>query len=178
MRYILFTFCCFFLTIISAQDVYPLHPSVGDTIDVDEKLDYSLFPKIDNDGFQYATIQFKGEKFVLIVNSIDLIDKEVGLEAETVSDIDLSQEEIIEEQQKIQKVNAYYKYLAEEASKPKKSVVSAPGKAVPIRLEGAMSEKMKKEARMNVRLKEDNRRLQEFEMGLRPNPRELRIEFK
>lgn len=174
MKNILLFFCILLIQNVNSQNVYPLHPSVGDTIDVTEKLDYSLFPEIENSGFQYATIQFKKNKFILEIVERD-IDKETGLEIETSYGQDLSQEKIIEEQQKIQKINAYYKYLAEEATKPKKQPTQAIQKSVPIRFEGAMSEKMKKEARMNLRLKEDSRRMQEFEMGLRP--REVRIEF-
>lgn len=175
MKCLLLFLSCLFIKAAISQDVYPLHPSVGDSIDLEEKLDYSLFPKIDNNGFEYATIQFEDDMFKLVV-FVKYNDKETGLEMETTYQEVLTQEEIIEEQQKIQKVNAYYRYLAEEEKKPKTNTTQPSPKSVPIRLEGPMSEKMKKEARMSTRLKEDSRRAQEFEMGLRP--RELRIEFK
>lgn len=165
---------CLILTTASAQDVYPLHPSVGDTIDLTEKLDYSLFSEIENKGFQHAVIVFREGNFVLLVKTDSINEKESESEyAQT-----LEQESIITEQQKIQKINAYYRYLAEEAKKPKTTPLEQPNnqRKYPIRVEGAMSEKMKKEARMLQRLKEDNRRMQEFEMGLRP--RDVRIEFK
>ncbi|MBL4707900.1 MAG: hypothetical protein JKY48_05600 [Flavobacteriales bacterium] len=175
MKYFFLFLSCLLVQFVLSQNVYPLHPSVGDTIDINEKLDYSLFSVIDNNGFQYATIGFEKNAFKLSILIIK-IEEETELEIETSYTLDLTQAQIIEEQQKIQKVNAYYKYLAEEAKKPKIEPSTSPQKSLPIRFESAMSEKMKKEVRMNLRLKEDSRRMQEFEMGLRP--RELRLEFK
>ena len=44
------------------QNAYPLHPSVGDTLEQIEKLDYSLFPFIDNEPFDYGVIGFEGDR--------------------------------------------------------------------------------------------------------------------
>ena len=154
------------------QDIYPLHPSVGDTIEKVEKLDYSLFPEIENSDFINATVQYLEDKFVLVYYATD---KTTELTIETT--MDLEQVQIIEEQKKIEKINAYYRLMAEEA-KNKKETPTIPKnqKSLPIRLEGKMSEQMRKEARMNVRLMEDAQRQRDFEMGLRP--REVRFEFK
>lgn len=154
------------------QQIYPLHPSVGDTIEKVEKLDYSLFPQDQNDGFQMATIQFKGENFHLVIQTLD---QETGLEIETTRVI--SQEEIIEAQKNIEKINAFYRLMAEEKKKEKTERLEKHKQSLPIRLEGKMSEQMKKQARMNIRLKEDARIQREFEMGLRPS-KEINIQFK
>lgn len=165
-----------FFSIISlqtamCQSVYPLHPSVGDTIELQEKLDYSLFADVDNNTFQYATIKFENNGFILEVNGKDN-DPLLG-EIEIVTTGKLSQEEIIEEQKKIQKINAYYKYLMERkeyADNETKKTVEPPA----INLQGPLQERMKKEARMMIRLKEDQIRANEFQFGLRPS---TRIEF-
>ena len=185
MKYYLLFFSFIILSELNAQnrDVYPLHPSVGDTIDVTEKLDYSLFPIVENTNFKSATIKFENDTFFLVVD-YEEIDTSLTVQGAIVSvytssnEFPLNQDQIIEEQKKIEKVNAYYRLMAEEKKKEKEQPTNYTKntKKYPVRLEGAMSEQMKKQARMNIRLKEDSRRQQEFEMGLRP--REMRIEFK
>lgn len=164
----LFLLCNIIVSI--GQNVYPLHPSVGDTIDLNEKLDYSLFEKTKNTEFGPATIQFINNEFVLIFT---YIDSATSLEIHTT--VSISQEDIIAEQQKIQKINAYYKYLAEEEKNPKPKEYKVLEQKLPIRFDGPISEKIKKDARMKVRLVEDQRRMDEFQMGLRP--REMILEF-
>jgi hypothetical protein len=65
MRYLFTAVFLIVSAFILAQGVYPLHPSVGDTIDLNEKLDYSLFPKVDNNNFVYAIIGFNNNNFQL-----------------------------------------------------------------------------------------------------------------
>lgn len=156
-----------------SQDVYPLHPSVGDTIDVNEKLDYSLFSKSMNNGFNYATINYINSSFVLIENRTR--KQPNGLFRTYTDSTLLAQDQIIEEQQKIQKINAFYQYLAEEAEKPKVVEYEAPAKKLPIRFEGPISVKLQREDRMRARLKEDQRRMEDFQMGL--SPREVGIQL-
>lgn len=180
MKIVLLFLSLALLKTASAQDVYPLHPSVGDTISLQEKLDYSLFSKVENTGFKEATIQFLNEGFVLVIKTTDHTDLDTETELHLISTkkdtIALSQEEIIEEQKKIQKVNEYFNYLVEEAKKPKSSPSEPQLKQVPpLRLEGPMAEQMKKEARMKVRVETDRRMEEEFQMGLRP--RQLFIQF-
>ena len=174
MRVILTTFLIFAGLPSFAQDVYPLHPSVGDTTDRNEKLDYSLFVKSANSGFNYATINYLSDGFVLIENRSR--KQPNGLIRQYTDTTELTQNQIIKEQQKIQKVNAYYQYLAKEAEKPKVELPKKMDKKMPIRFEGPISEKMLKEDRMRARLLEDQRRMQDFEMGLRP--REVSIQFR
>lgn len=157
-----------------AQDVYPLHPTVGDTIDRDEKLDYSLFENSPNDSFNFSVIKYLNSGFILIENKA--FKRSDGSILNYNDSTVLTQNQIIEEQQKIQKINAYYKYLAEEAKKPKKEEYKKLEKKIPVRFDGPISDQMRKENRMKARLVEDQRRIEEFQMGMRP--REMRIEFR
>jgi|GEM_PF-1377523 len=173
MRFLITTTLLLFSIYSSAQDIYPLHPSVGDTIDLNEKLDYSLFPKSPNRGFNFATIKFLNSGFVLIENRSR---KQPNSLIRTFKDsTSLPQEEIIEEQKKIQKINAFYLYLADEAAKPKKEEYKTVEKQIPVRFDTPVSKKILKEARMKTRILLDQRRMEEFQMGLRP--REMRIQF-
>jgi hypothetical protein len=171
MKYLI-GFLSLLLPLLSVgQNVYPLHPAIGDTINLDEKLDYSLFPEVTNNGFKFAIIAYAEGGFRLVYN-ITTADSTLPL---TEMKMDLSQEKIIEEQQKIQKINAYYRYLAEEAKKPKQQEYEVADKAIPIRFDGPISEQLRKESRMKARLVEDQRRMEDFEMGLRPREIGLRL---
>ena len=144
--------------LIKAQ-TYPLHPSIGDTIDRNEKLDYSLFPSIANQYFELATISFEEDSFYLVIAFKNLDSTQKML---------LSKAALIQAQQNIEKVNQYYRYKANQP-KDTNSYKSSLGehKSRPIRMDGPMTEQMKKEARMNIRLREDERRRREYEQGIR-----------
>lgn len=144
--------------------VYPLHPSIGDTLSQVEKLDYSLFPEISNQTFDFAFITFEKGNYVLNVHEKDSVNQEVIL----------TQAMVVEAQQNIQKINQYYRLKATLDSSKQQSDVQLEKKA-PILFNESMNEEMRKQARMDWRLKEDARRMKEFEQGIRPN--ELRIEF-
>ena len=176
MRYLFTAVFLIVSTFISAQGLYPLHPSVGDTIDLNEKLDYSLFPKVENNDFVYAIIDFNNNNFQLYTLLEEIIDEETGLVLAYRDSLILKQKQIIEEQQKIQKINAYYHYLAEEAKKPtQKENFPVLERKIPVRFDGPIAERMKKEARMKTRLADDKRMMNDFQMGMRP--REVRLEF-
>lgn len=153
---IIFVLIC---TNASAQQHYPLHPSIGDTIDRNEKLDYSLFPTIANQDFEFATISFEKDSFYLVISKI---------EDNSTQKMLLSKSDLIQAQQNIEKVNRYYRYKANQA-KDTNSYQSSLGeqKSRPIRMDGPMTEQMKKDARMNIRLREDARRRKEIEQGIR-----------
>jgi hypothetical protein len=177
MRYLFTAVFLIVSAFISAQGVYPLHPSVGDTIDLNEKLDYSLFPKVDNNNFIYAVIGFNNDNFELYTLLEEIVDEETGLVLSYRDSLIVKQEQIIEEQQKIQKINEYFHYLAEEAKKPKqKESFPVLERKIPVRFEGPIAEIMKKEARMKTRLAEDERMMNDFKMGMRP--REMRLDFR
>ena len=176
MRYLFTAVFLIVSTFISAQGLYPLHPSVGDTIDLNEKLDYSLFPKVENKNFVYSIIGFNNNNFQLYTLLEEIIDEETGLVLAYRDSLILKQKQIIEEQQKIQKINAYYHYLAEEAKKPtQKENFPVLERKIPVRFDGPIAERMKKEARMKTRLADDKRMMNDFQMGMRP--REVRLEF-
>lgn len=179
-RIVLFLFMAMSFSFAKTQNFYPLHPSIGDTIDLNEKLDYSLFDSVPNANYKYGVIEFYNNNFYLRVESQDNsnINLETGLEIENYSSekLLLTQEKIISEQMKIEKVNAYFKYVAEEAKKPKKDPRISVSKPPSLRIEGPMSDQMKKEVRITSRLKEEQRRSRDFEMGLRP--RNAFIEFR
>ena len=152
---------------VNSQNTYPLHPSIGDTIDRTEKLDYSLFPFISNESFEYAHIIFLNDSFYLELKNYD-------------NDLKfrkyLSKNQLIDAQKSIEKVNQYYRYLAKQKLdtsyyQPQSRETKLP----PLRIDGPMTEQMKKEARMNMRLKEDARRQKEVQQGTRQG--ELFIEF-
>ncbi|MFT5668934.1 MAG: hypothetical protein ACI9DK_003139, partial [Vicingaceae bacterium] len=46
---------------------------------------------------------------------------------------------------------------------------------IPVRFDGPIAERMKKQARMKTRLADDQRMMNDFQMGMRP--REMRLEF-
>ncbi len=150
-----------------SQDAYPLHPSVGDTLDLLEKLDYSLFPFAENTDFNYGVIRFQEDHF-------ELHSSYVGGD----SIFSLSQEQLVEAQQNIEKINAYYRLKAEEAKKPKEEVHfdGRPTGKKPVFFNESTSEQIRKEARMNMRLQDDAQRMLDNQRGIQQN--QLRIEFK
>ena len=143
----------------SAQVVYPLHPAVGDTIDTEEKLDYSLFTNTENKNFNFATIQYIDSNFTLVQNrSVKQLN---GLTAVINDSVVLSQTQIIKEQQKIEKINAYYDHLKKEEND---RVLE---QKIPIRFTGPMNERLKLKRARLCRFDENNLN-NEFETGLRP----------
>lgn len=145
--------------------IYPLHPSIGDTLSQIEKLDYSLFPDIPNQTYDFGFITFEENNYVLNVLQKD----------KDSTKIILTQSMVVEAQQNIEKVNQYYRLKATLDSTKRSSGPTLEKKA-PILFNESMNDEMRKQARMDWRMKQDAIRMKEFEQGLRPN--ELRIEFK
>lgn len=143
-----------------AQEVYPLHPSVGDTLEAIEKLDYSLFPKIDNKDFKHGLIKYEEEAFVFY-----------AFYEEDEKKLELSQAELIEAQQNIEKVNKYYRLKAAEANKDEQDFKkdNRPSGKTPVYFNEAMNDQIKKEARMHIRLQEDAQRMRDHRNGISPN---------
>ncbi len=68
MKKLLNVFIFLFLPLLNSftQDtLLILHPVVGDTIDKNDKIDFSLFPEIDNSTFAYCFIKYSEKKFYL-----------------------------------------------------------------------------------------------------------------
>ncbi len=168
--YIINYVCCWTLIlsyfVSSAQVVYPLHPAVGDTIDTEEKLDYSLFTNTENKNFNFATIQYIDSNFTLVQNrSVKQLN---GLTAVINDSVVLSQTQIIKEQQKIEKINAYYDHLIkEEKNAAQEENDRVLEQKIPIRFTGPMNERLKLKRARLCRFDENNLN-NEFETGLRP----------
>ena len=159
-----FTFLLFSFLLsptLFAQDFYPLHPSVGDTINRIEKLDYSLFSNVSNQNFEYGLIKFINEGFVLVTYY-----------NEQTIEYPLSRNELIEAQQNIEKINAYYRRKAfDDSIKVVESKDrNRPTGQTPVYVQGPMNEQAKKEARMFRRIETDRRIFNEYQRGLRDNP--------
>ena len=72
-QFAIFLFVFIFSANCHAQDnLFVLHPLVGDTIDKAEKINYFLFPSIKNDDFKYCYIIRSNDQFFL--NSYTLSD--------------------------------------------------------------------------------------------------------
>ncbi len=68
MKKLLYVFAFLFLPLVNglSQDtLLILHPVVGDTIDKNDKIDFSLFPEIDNSTFKHCFIKYSAKKFYL-----------------------------------------------------------------------------------------------------------------
>ncbi|MEQ8908926.1 MAG: hypothetical protein RIC95_07025 [Vicingaceae bacterium] len=154
---------------LSAQQYYPLHPSIGDTLERIEKLDYALFPKVKNPDLVYCLIDFKDNGYRLLA---------FYQGNEQPKEHSLSQKEIIEAQQIIEKINAFYRRKAKTDSLEAKKALypNRPSGKTPTYTQGVMSERAKKEARMFIRLQEDRRRMEQQQRGIQPN--RMHIEFK
>lgn len=152
---------------VDAQDIYPLHPTVGDTIDKFEKLDYSLFPSVGNENFDFAIIRYHNGNYFLETKTDSLTEK-----------LALSKELIIEQQQNIEKINAYYRLKAADTSKTKAIYLdeNRPTGKEPVYLNEQLKKQISKDARMRIRLQEDRRRMLENQRGIQNN--QLHIEFK
>lgn len=164
---LLLSFFCIIVLSISAQDVYPLHPTVGDTIDKYEKLDYSLFPSVKNNNFQFAVILYETDQFYLETASDSFLYK-----------YPISQAEIVEQQQNIEKINAYYRLKEADTSQTEELILKdeRPTGKDPVYLNEQLKKQISKDARMRVRLKEDRERMLQNQRGIPNN--QLHIEFK
>lgn len=152
---------------VFSQSAYPLHPSIGDTLESIEKLDYSIFSFIPNSGFEYGSITFEENEFFFNAVFKDSLVKYA-----------LNKEVIIEAQQNIEKINAYYRLKAksdEEEEETANYNADRPSGKKPALYNKAMNDQIKKEARMQLRIQEDQQRLQSLP-GTRRN--DLIFQFK
>lgn len=173
MNYLLSSILMLFYTSSAAQVIYQLHPSVKDTIDYIEKLEYSLFTITDNNGFNFATIQYNNSGFILIENRS--LKKTNGLITEFNDSIVLTQEQITREEQIIEKINAYYYNLTDEGRNLKrKENIRVLERKLSIRFAGPKNERLMLKRARFCSFDESNLN-NEFEMGLRPRKDQLDI---
>jgi hypothetical protein len=137
---------------LHAQHYYPLHPSVGDTIELIEKLDYALFPKAKNPDLTYCLIDYHQDdgEFKLLVKYQNQSEFLV---------LPLSKDELIEAQKNIEKINQFYKQQAirDSIAATENKFPNKPSGKAPVIMSGPMLERAKKQARMYQRLEEDRR---------------------
>lgn len=137
---------------LRAQHYYPLHPSVGDTIELIEKLDYALFPKAKNPDLDYCLIDYHQDvgEFKLLIKYQNQSDFRV---------LPLSKEELIEAQKNIEKINQFYRQQAvsDSIASTENKFPNKPSGKAPVIMSGPMLERAKKQARMYQRLEEDRR---------------------
>jgi hypothetical protein len=165
------TILTLFYFFASSQVLYPLHPSIGDTIDVTEKLDYSLFTNSSNEGFKYATIQYINKNFTFIERK--MITNSNGSTVLFNDSSVLTQQEIIIEQRKIQKVNSYYATLAKRTEQKQSIEVSE--KKIPVRFTAPLAEQRILRT-MRFCTFDETSWMSSFELGLRPT--EVQLEKK
>lgn len=152
-----------------AQSLYPLHPVIGDTLEVIEKRDYSLFPKVSNKALNYC----------LIYPDSNQLKLKAVYDGDSTATFDLEHSEIVEAQQIIEKVNEYYRSKENTTDDYSRSVVMKKKSSTatsPLLQQGEMNKKAQKDARMQLRIEADRQRIKDHERGLRPN--NLHIEFK
>lgn len=85
------------------EQLIVLHPSVGDTIDRNERNDFLLFPEITIPDFESATIHSKTDKFYLHVSS------KSGLDI-----IEIDSTTIKQSREHIEKLLKYFAYLVKK----------------------------------------------------------------
>lgn len=166
MKTILVVLCLLSLKIYS-QETYPLHPAVGDTISLMEKIDYALFPEISNKQFAFLTITYAESRFYL--KSYDSISMLISIDTAFI-------EEIVEAQKNIEKINAYYSIKAEGNTSSESVMFTKNTKQTLSPFSYNVKEKPQKEARMEVRLSEAKKRSHERQKGYRPSS--ILIELK
>ena len=152
------------------QKNFQLHPSVGNTIEFNEKLDYSLFTQSANGGFEFATIQYIDTNFVHIETRI--FSEGVRPVINSKDTIIFAQAVILQEQKKIEKINVYYFNIAKQPKAKKK--LEAPKKKIPVRFPESSVEKRMIE-RMRFCTFDESEYRSSLEYGLRPTEIQLEI---
>lgn len=151
------------------QEYYPLHPVIGDTLEAIEKKDYSLFPKVSNKNLDYC----------LIYPDSNQLKLEAYYRGDSSKTFPLEHSEIVEAQQIIEKINAYYRSKDQPNSPYSESVVKKNKSkqfSSPLLQQSQINEKAQKDARMQLRIEADEKRLKDHQRGLRPH--NLHLEFK
>ncbi len=88
------------LTNTAQNQIYELHPIVGDTIDTDEINKYYLFKDYITDSIDYLILYKNKEQFTL----------EGILDNTSISKIQISKDEVLSQKEHVEKLNNYYVY--------------------------------------------------------------------
>ncbi len=160
-------FLCFFIlvsTVVSGQ-MFVLHPVLGDTISREEKINYLLFPEIDDTVFNYAIV--------------DSIESTVIVKVETNSgllELSLTEQEVQTYRANISKLAAFYTNDEEESVT--KSVLIK--KDSTVSMKGAFigekqQEQINKQVKRDMRLQNDNERQEMYKQGLETSPGSIEL---
>jgi len=140
----------------SQDSLFVLHPIVGEIIDRNEKIDYLLFPEINDSIFNYCQIKQVKDKF--LANSY--------LVSDSIITVQLSISEINQYQKNIDKLYDYYSSQPEEDSlSDLKVLILKEGNSFQIIDIAIDNNDISNEARAEERLRDDAERLRLQKQG-------------
>jgi len=148
-------------TSYSQNNLFVLHPLVGDTISQAEKIKFVLFPEINNEDFLSGTLTHSAERYFLHYQTPGNV-----INTRQISDQDINQYQV-----NLGKLDEYYSNLSkDDSTKSKvKSVVEIKseqeGKLNTDLINDETKNKIVKEAIMDVRMKEDAEQLNQIKKG-------------
>ena len=138
------------------ENIFVLHPILGDTIDAVEKTDYLLFPEINDSIFNYCIIK----------NRIGWFNVCVYLKEDSIITFQLDSSEINQYKVNIDKLYDYYSNLTTgDSLKDLKILIYKEGKSFQIIDIAIDSEKLSNEMRSIERWNEDAERLKLQQQG-------------
>jgi hypothetical protein len=154
----------FISTPVISQKQVELHPQVGDTIDLIEKLDYLLFTEIPDSLFDHGTLTQNGENYQLKVWHDNEVDK-----------YDVSVEKFEQYAGNVKKLSTYYQRQKEKLQAATKKSLVIKRDSIPPGLDIEwMSEKQKSKMIKESR-RYNNLKLEADELGLMGFDREKYI---
>jgi hypothetical protein len=148
-------------TSYSQDNLFVLHPLVGDTISQAEKIEFVLFPEINNEDFLSGTLTYSAEGYFLHYQTPGN-----AITTKQISDLDINQYRI-----NLGKLDEYYSNLSKnDSTKSKvKSLVEIKseqeGKLNKDLINDETKNKIVKEAIMDARMKEDAEQLNQIKKG-------------
>jgi hypothetical protein len=140
----------------SQDSLFVLHPLVGDVIDRNEKIDYLLFPEINDSLFSYCQIKQVEERFFVISHLV----------SDSVITIQLNISEINQYNKNIDKLHEYYSSQPDEDTLINlKALILKEGNSFQIIDITIDSDKLSNETRAEDRLRDDADRLRLQKQG-------------
>ncbi len=159
---LLFLLFVFLALPLKSQQPVALHPVVGDTIDLIEKLDYFLFPDVPDSKFEQGVLIPNAQDYQLLVWHKDEISK-----------MDVSAEDFIIFSENVEKLSAYYQQKEEEA--PVKESLLISGDSIPFGLDIEWMSQKQKRKMIKASKRYNSLKLDADEMGLMGFEREKYI---
>ena len=144
----------------SQDSLFVLHPIVGEIIDQNEKIDYLLFPEINDSLFSYCQIKQIEDDFLVVSYLI----------SDSIITIQLNISEINQYQKNIDKLYEYYSSQFEEDSLENlKVLILKEGNSFQIIDISIDSDKISNEVRAERRMREDAERSRLQKQGGEPD---------